>query len=129
VLYSNLSLAKSNNLSGRKRTHILRVIGQFVAKAMLDSRIIDLSFNKVFLKVVLGEEVPVSIATLQLVDAGLANSLLKLQKIASESDEEPADKLSQKIAVIEKAKVEDLALDFTIPGYDIELRVRYDYPM
>ena len=37
---------------------MLRVIGQFVAKAMLDSRIIDLSFNKLFLKFVLGEDAP-----------------------------------------------------------------------
>lgn len=49
----------------RKRTHIFKIIGQFVAKAMLDSRIIDLSFNKIFLKLVLGEEVPVTIATLK----------------------------------------------------------------
>ncbi|KAJ2921909.1 hypothetical protein H1R20_g15195, partial [Candolleomyces eurysporus] len=89
---------------------------------MLDSRIIDLSFNKVFLKIVLGEEVPVTISTLKLVDLELANSLTQLQKIASESGDEPTDKLSRKIAAIEKVKVEDLALDFTIPGYDIELR-------
>ena len=44
---------------------MLRVIGQFVAKAMLDSRIIDLSFNKIFLKLVLGEDVPLTIATLK----------------------------------------------------------------
>jgi E3 ubiquitin-protein ligase TRIP12 len=31
--------------------------------------------------------------------------------------------LSQKVAKIEQVNVEDLALDFTIPGYDIELRV------
>ncbi|KAF5336031.1 hypothetical protein D9611_006309 [Ephemerocybe angulata] len=110
------------NDGGQKRTHILRVIGQFVAKAMLDSRIIDLSFNKVFLKIVLGEEVPVTIATLKLVDLELAKSLIKLQNIASDSAEEPTDKLSRKIAAIEKVQVEDLALDFTIPGYDIELR-------
>jgi E3 ubiquitin-protein ligase TRIP12 len=41
------------------------VIGQFVAKAMLDSRIIDLSFNKIFVKLILGEEVPLTIATLK----------------------------------------------------------------
>ena len=41
------------------------MIGQFVAKAMLDSRIIDLSFNKVFLKLALGEEVPLTIDTLK----------------------------------------------------------------
>lgn len=33
--------------------------------------------------------------------------------------------LSQKVAKIEKVSIEDLALDFTIPGYDIELRVRF----
>lgn len=49
----------------RKRTHIFRVIGQFVAKAMLDSRIIDLSLNKIFLKLILGEEVPRTIENLK----------------------------------------------------------------
>lgn len=49
----------------RKRTHIFRVIGQFVAKAMLDSRIIDLHFNKIFLKLILGEDVPLTIASLK----------------------------------------------------------------
>ncbi|KAG6890023.1 hypothetical protein C0992_003368 [Termitomyces sp. T32_za158] len=66
-----------------KRTHLLRVVGQFVAKAMLDSRIIDLTFNKVFLKLVLGEEVPLTIASLKLVDIDLANSLEKLQSIVT----------------------------------------------
>ena len=51
--------------SFRKRTHIFRVIGQFLAKAMLDSRIIDLSFNKIFLKLILGDEVPLTLATLK----------------------------------------------------------------
>ncbi|KAG2011493.1 ubiquitin-protein ligase [Coprinopsis cinerea AmutBmut pab1-1] len=107
---------------GQKRTHILRVIGQFVAKAMLDSRIIDLSFSKVFLKIVLGEEVPITIASLKLVDPSLAKSLSQLQAIASEPTEPPTDPLQRKIAEIEKVNIEDLALDFTIPGYDIELR-------
>jgi E3 ubiquitin-protein ligase TRIP12 len=41
------------------------VIGQFVAKAMLDSRIIDLTFNKIFLKQILGEEIPLTVASLK----------------------------------------------------------------
>jgi E3 ubiquitin-protein ligase TRIP12 len=53
------------SFTSRKRTHVFRVIGQFVAKAMLDSRIIDLHFNKTFLKLVLGEEVPLTIASLK----------------------------------------------------------------
>lgn len=66
--YVNFFLSINSSLTpilSRKRTHIFRVIGQFVAKAMLDSRIIDLSMNKIFLKLILGEEVPLTIATLK----------------------------------------------------------------
>ncbi|KAJ7587961.1 ubiquitin-protein ligase [Mycena floridula] len=105
---------------GQKRTHLFRVIGQFVAKAMLDSRIIDLSFNKIFIKLVLGEDVPLTIATLKLVDIDLANSLTKVQNIAA--GKTGTDKLSRKVAAVEGVSIDDLALDFTIPGYDIELR-------
>ncbi|KAJ6534683.1 hypothetical protein DFH09DRAFT_1180315, partial [Mycena vulgaris] len=107
---------------GQKRTHIFRVIGQFVAKAMLDSRIIDLSLNKIFLKIVLGEEVPLTVATLKLVDISLANSLDKIQNIVSGRAPAESDKLKRKVALLETVSIEDLALDFTIPGYDIELR-------
>ncbi|KAJ3931783.1 MAG: hypothetical protein NXY57DRAFT_1048760 [Lentinula lateritia] len=112
------------NDGGQKRTHIFRVVGQFVAKALLDSRIIDLSFNKVFLKLVVGEEVPLTIATLKLVDSDLANSLTKLLTIAAADKQPPLnDKLAKKLALIEETvTVEDLALDFTLPGYDIELK-------
>lgn len=44
---------------------IFRVIGQFIGKALLDSRIIDMSFNKIFMKFVLDEDVPLTIATLE----------------------------------------------------------------
>ncbi|KAH7881773.1 hypothetical protein F5I97DRAFT_1945577 [Phlebopus sp. FC_14] len=108
------------NDGGQKRTHILRVIGQYVAKAMLDSRIIDLSFNKVFIKLVLGEEVPLTIESLRLVDNGLANSLAKLQGYANSKGQ--SEKFLRKIALMDIVNVEDLALDFTLPGYDIELR-------
>ncbi|KAF5361746.1 hypothetical protein D9756_002251 [Leucocoprinus leucothites] len=111
-----------NNDGGHKGTHVLRIIGQFVAKAMLDSRIIDLTFNKVFLKFILDEEVPLTIASLRLVDIDLANSLEKLRNIAIEQNRAQKDKLLSKIAKIESANVEDLSLDFTLPGYDIELR-------
>jgi E3 ubiquitin-protein ligase TRIP12 len=88
----------------RKRTHIFRVIGQFVAKAMLDSRIIDLHMNKIFLKLILGEEVTPTMDNLkvcagfttfmnshsdfmQRVDAELAESLLKLRNMASHNSQ------------------------------------------
>ena len=93
-----------------KRMHIIRVIGQFVAKAMLDSRIIDMSFNKVFLKLALGEDVPLTIDTLKvrgllrcvcvdqsliflkLVDEELAKSLEKLRSLTAST--RPFEKVS-----------------------------------
>jgi E3 ubiquitin-protein ligase TRIP12 len=91
-----------------KRMHIIRVIGQFVAKAMLDSRIIDMSFNKVFLKLALGEDVPLTIDTLKvrrllgfvdlpltslkLVDEDLAKSLEKLRSLTAST--RPFEKVS-----------------------------------
>lgn len=48
-----------------KRTFIYKIIGQFVAKAMLDSRIIDMSFSRMFLKLILGEEIPLTIGSLR----------------------------------------------------------------
>ncbi|KAI0060670.1 hypothetical protein BV25DRAFT_1954506 [Artomyces pyxidatus] len=106
------------NDGGQKKTHIIRVIGQFVAKAMLDSRIIDMSFNKIFLKLALGDEVPLTIETLKLVDGELAKSLEKLLSLATIGA--PRDKMHKYVK--DEVNIEDLALDFTIPGYDIELR-------
>lgn len=68
---------------------------------MLDSRIIDLSLNKVFVKLILGEDVPLTMENLrvcvlplfsrpallilrsQRVDPGLAESLIKLRNMAT----------------------------------------------
>lgn len=105
------------NDGGLKRTHIYRVIGQFVAKAMLDSRIIDLSMNKIFVKLILGEDVPLTIENLKRVDPELAASLVKLRGMTAQTGQ--SDKMRRKLGMV---NVEDLALDFTIPGYDIELR-------
>ncbi|TDL21828.1 hypothetical protein BD410DRAFT_771174 [Rickenella mellea] len=118
-----LSPADIASDGGQKRTHVFRVIGQFVAKAMLDSRIIDMTFNKIFLKLILGEEVPKTLSSLKAVDAGLANSLKKLRGSASDDCDAACPKKSEAVIIADtKFSVEDLALDFTIPGYDIELR-------
>lgn len=75
----------------------------------------------------------------KLVDRDLANSLTKLQSYASSNG--GSDKVSignllrfyispltiiqplRKVGMVDITNVEELALDFTIPGYDIELRV------
>ncbi|KAF8576807.1 hypothetical protein K439DRAFT_1366247 [Ramaria rubella] len=120
-----LGLSDMTQDRGQKRTHLFQVIGQFVAKALLDSRIIDMSLNKIFLKLVLEEEVPQTITSLRAVDPDLANSLLKLQtyvetRRAMESD--ASMKQFARSPCSAQLNIEDLALDFTVPGYDIELK-------
>jgi E3 ubiquitin-protein ligase TRIP12 len=51
----------------------------FAARALLDSRIIDVNFNKVFLKMLLGRTVKKTISTLKMIDLPLARSLERLQ--------------------------------------------------
>jgi len=115
---------------GTRRADLFRLLGQFVAKALLDSRIIDISLNKIFLKMVLGEDVPLTLSSLKIIDPTLSQSLSKLQQYVDvKRDIEANVKTSvaaKKIALagitVDGSKLEDLALDFTVPGYDIELR-------
>ena len=51
----------------------------------------------------------------------MANSLVKLLNIADGNNQDSNDKVAKKLALLE-VTVEDLALDFTLPGYDVELR-------
>lgn len=93
----------TDGVAADKHFYVFRIIGQFVAKAMLDSRIIDMSFNKVFLKLILGEDVPLTIANLRVsffslcynhwlsplqhVDPTLANSLREIQTYVRNDDD------------------------------------------
>ncbi|KDN47122.1 hypothetical protein RSAG8_03899, partial [Rhizoctonia solani AG-8 WAC10335] len=113
-----------------KLSKLWAILGQFVGKALLDSRIVDMSFNPLFLKYILNEEIPLTIASLKLVDPALANSLSKLQaygvaqrEIESSASMSPSEKeAALSDLTIHGAHLEDLALDFTVPGYDIELK-------
>jgi E3 ubiquitin-protein ligase TRIP12 len=61
------------------KLHWLKVLGTFVGRAILDSRMIDVDLNKVLLKQILDYPVKRNIATLKLVDEQLARSLERLQ--------------------------------------------------
>ena len=50
---------------GTSRVKFFRILGQFVAKALLDSRIIDMAFNPVFLRHVLSDAIEPSIQLLR----------------------------------------------------------------
>ena len=90
---------------GRKVLAMFRVLGQFIAKSLMDSRIVDLPFNREFMRLVLDPRHetapgPASIATVRAIDRALARSLKHV--LAGDGGDE---------------------LDFTLPGHpSIELR-------
>lgn len=108
-----------------------------MARALLDSRIIDISFNKIFVKLILGDHIPLTVSSLKLVDPTLGNSLATLQQFAKLKKAIDADETLKKgeknkrIANLEVngVKLDDMCLDFTAPGYDdLELKVGYFQP-
>ena len=105
-----------------------KTLGMFVGRALLDSRIIDVNLNKVFLQLILGQPTKKNIATLKLVDMPLARSLERLHsylQIRKEIDAlqlPPGARRNKLLALtVSGAKLADLSLDFTLPGHDIEL--------
>ena len=121
-----MSEQQSTNENGVKILHLFKMLGKFVARSMLDSRIIDVSFNPTFFRI--GDRnntIPLSLGTVKTVDSGLANSLKLVKQFANARKEiEDSSQLSsvQKARAIQKIKVhnmaiEELGLDFTLPGY------------
>ncbi len=117
---------QADSEAGKKVLHNFKMLGKFIARAMLDSRIIDVSLNHTFFRVS-GQSTtePLPLGTLKTVDSHLARSLKLLEQYAtmkkdidSQQNLSEAQKhsASRKIAV-NGARIEDLCLDFTLPGY------------
>jgi len=111
---------------------LYKLLGQFIARSLLDSRVIDISLNKIFLKSVLEEAVPLSISSVKAVDSALGKSLSTLRRFVNAKRNIESDgALSQdeKVAALhglqlDGVRPEDLCLDFTVPGFeDMELKV------
>lgn len=122
---SPMSDEQAASESGKKQLQLFKVLGKFVARSMLDSRIIDISFNPAFFRIAdLSSSVAPSLGTVKAVDHDLANSLLLLKRFANAKKAVTDGKLSdaqKKQALhqieLDGVKVEDLGLDFTLPGY------------
>lgn len=115
--------------AGKKQLQLFKTLGKFVARSMLDSRIVDINFNPTFFRLSLSPVKP-SLGTVRTVDPDLANSLLLLKRFANakkriENDHSlSAEQRSRALQEIEidGVHVEELGLDFTLPGYpSIEL--------
>ncbi|KFH46084.1 ubiquitin fusion degradation protein C12B10.01c-like protein [Hapsidospora chrysogenum ATCC 11550] len=127
-----LSDQEASTPNGQRILHLFKMLGKFVARSMLDSRIVDIHFNPIFFRI--GETnssgIKPSLASVKMVDPGLARSLMTIKNFALAKraiDEDPNRTPAQKVAdleniVIDNVKLDDLCLDFTLPGYpEIEL--------
>src|SRR5215471_13351471 len=100
---------------------------------MLDSRIIDIHFNPLFFRLAENEDDDQpSVLSLRAIDKRLYESLKLLQRFADAKRDIQIDaslsgaEKSRRIKKIRihETSVDDLALDFTLPGYSrIELKV------
>lgn len=112
--------------SGKRILTNFKTLGKFIARSMLDSRIVDVSLNPAIFRI--GDQpstVPLSLGAVKTVDSDLAKSLKLLKQYANakkEIDDKPhmteahKAQAARKIA-INGARIEDLSLDFTLPGY------------
>ncbi|KAJ4908887.1 E3 ubiquitin-protein ligase UPL4 [Raphanus sativus] len=96
------------------------LLGTVVAKALHDGRVLDIPFSKAFYKLVLGQEL--SSFDIHFIDPELCKTLVELQALArrkkvfseSQSDARAAAKCDLSFR---GTKIEDLCLEFTLPGY------------
>ncbi|KAL8666904.1 MAG: hypothetical protein Q9202_001144 [Teloschistes flavicans] len=126
-----MSAQQAESETGKKILHLFKMLGKFIARSMLDSRIIDVSLNPTFFRI--GDQpstVPLSLAAVEKVDSQLAQSLKLVKQYASEKKRIERDKSMSAAAktkaiqhiAVRGASIEHLGLDFTLPGYpSIEL--------
>lgn len=114
--------------NGRKVLYFFSNLGKFIARALLDSRIIDFNFNPVFLRLIQffnkngmqkvtrrNMKKLANLTILRLVDPGLADSLSHLLKYVEKfpnTDEQDRDKI-----MVDGCTIDSLSLYFVVPGY------------
>merc|ERR1711997_1444135 len=105
-------------------------VGKFIAKAVLDNRMVDLPFSLPFYQWLLREESTFTSQDLRNIDPTIASTVSQLEgivrkkrKLEEDPKLSPSEKqLKLKNLTMDGCPVEDLGLDFTLPGYpNIEL--------
>ncbi|KAF1923010.1 uncharacterized protein M421DRAFT_426242 [Didymella exigua CBS 183.55] len=122
-----MSAQQATSEDGEKKLEMFKVLGKFVARSMLDSRIIDVSFNPTMFRLSDSSSTVItpSLATVKTVDEDLAKSLRLLKRFADakkQIDQDQNKTFAQRTEAAQSIRfqdcaVEDLALDFTLPGY------------
>ncbi|KAK2977601.1 hypothetical protein RJ640_007237 [Escallonia rubra] len=95
------------------------LLGQFMAKALQDGRVLDIPFSKAFYKVILGQVV--TIYDIQSFDPGLGRAFLEFQALVKRKsylESVCGEKSDIKLeSCFRDSTIEDLSLDFVLPGY------------
>lgn len=95
------------------------LLGQIVAKALQDGRVMDLPFSKAFYKLILQQEL--NLYDIQSFDPELGRTLLEFQALVNRKKNMGSafgeNSSSALDACFWNTKIEDLYLDFTLPGY------------
>ncbi|XP_033337253.2 E3 ubiquitin-protein ligase ctrip isoform X1 [Megalopta genalis] len=109
----------------------LKFLGKFMAKAIYDSRMLDLPFSLTFYRWLLGEEHTLTVSDLAYVSPEVHRTLSKLQEVVRQKESMEKDQTlrpHEKAQLIESLSLDgcpivDLGLVFELPGYEnIELR-------
>ncbi|XP_025418550.1 E3 ubiquitin-protein ligase TRIP12 [Sipha flava] len=108
-----------------------KFLGKFMAKAIMDSRLLDLPLSITMYRWLLGHENYLSLSDLSYIVPDVYKTLSKLHQLVLErkvilideslNDEEKTEKISK--ITLDGCSVEDLGLNFTLPGHStVELR-------
>ncbi|XP_037922680.1 E3 ubiquitin-protein ligase TRIP12 isoform X3 [Hermetia illucens] len=127
-----LPLGKAAKLSQISRVKSkFKFLGKFIAKAVMDSRMLDLPFSIPFYRWLLCEESTLSLADLAWVAPEVQATLVRLLEVVRQRDSiqnDPGLDVMEKTEKIEQLDLDgcpiaDLGLDFVLPGHaNIELR-------
>eukprot|EP00761_Pharyngomonas_kirbyi_P012192 gb/GECH01012219.1/.p1 GENE.gb/GECH01012219.1/~~gb/GECH01012219.1/.p1 ORF type:complete len:1516 (+),score=395.49 gb/GECH01012219.1/:1-4548(+) len=106
-----------------KTISIFKALGVFVARALLDERLTDLPLSKPFLKYLI--DLPLCFADIQYIKPMMYETISKLRSLISKKKEIEADNNLSKeeknkqisSLKLDDASVEDMCLDFTLPGF------------
>ncbi|KAM7362391.1 E3 ubiquitin-protein ligase ctrip isoform 2-T4 [Cochliomyia hominivorax] len=126
-----LPLGKSSKLPHVSKVKSkFKFLGKFMAKAVMDSRMLDLPFSIPFYRWVLNEEHSVGLSDLSRVAPEVQSTLVRLQDVVHQREMILADTSLDAMEKTEKIEsldldgcpIADLGLDFVLPGHaNIEL--------
>ncbi|ERN04907.1 E3 ubiquitin-protein ligase UPL4 isoform X1 [Amborella trichopoda] len=125
--------SSSNSSNGIQFSEVIKkftLLGQIVAKALEDGRLLDLPFSRAFYKLILGEDL--DLYDIQLFDAEFGKTLQEMKAIVDRKRYLESVPCRNKRLIsslsFRDTKIEDLCLDFTVPGYsDYILKIGPQY--